>query len=279
MGHRETFKIIYVLIFVLLFTPMVQAQQTVSNDIFFPIVISMLNNGKTVIFTSKGKSMRPFIEDGDIILLEKSASYEKGDIVLAHLPTSQFVLHRIISISHSIVTLMGDGNTFGQEHCPLDSLKAICRAKLTPNKDTISLVSNSQKARAELWGSVVFQRDQLLPIFYDSNENEFWDNVFTQYILSKNGILAVRPCYELLDMGDDGILLIKDSSNIDFTQAITLNNSAKFLFGKVYHQTFNIHTLVYELMLEYDVTEQTATNDCIQLLTSWFRLGIIKINY
>ena len=94
------------------------------NDVFLPFVIEQLKEGHTVTLPLRGRSMRPFLEDGrDKALLTLAVHTEVGDAVLAEISTGHFVLHRIIKIDGQQVTLRGDGN-LSNEYCLLSDIKA-----------------------------------------------------------------------------------------------------------------------------------------------------------
>lgn len=94
------------------------------NDVFLPFVVEQLKGGHTVTLPLRGRSMRPFLEDGrDKALLELCKDPRVGDAVLAEIAQGHFVLHRIIRIDGLHVTLRGDGN-LNDEHCLLTDIKA-----------------------------------------------------------------------------------------------------------------------------------------------------------
>lgn len=99
------------------------------NDVFLPLVLGELQQypDKTATINLRGRSMRPFLEDGRdkaILQLVKSSEYSKGDAVLAEIHPGHYVLHRIDSIAaDGSVTLMGDGN-LGYEHCLKEDIRA-----------------------------------------------------------------------------------------------------------------------------------------------------------
>ena len=109
--------------------------QTKQSDILLLEIERLLNEGKEVILTPRGVSMRPFIEGGvDSVTLIKKPTVAVGDIVLAHI-ADRYILHRIVKLSTSQLstsklddfyklstlnyqlTLQGDGNLQGYEHC------------------------------------------------------------------------------------------------------------------------------------------------------------------
>jgi len=92
--------------------------------VFLPQVIAMLHEGHTATIPLRGRSMRPFLEDGrDRALLELCDHVKKGDAVLAEILPGRFVLHRIIKIEGQQVTLRGDGN-LNNEYCRLSDVRA-----------------------------------------------------------------------------------------------------------------------------------------------------------
>jgi len=58
----------------------------------------ILEKGKSIRFQAKGWSMRPFIRDGDFIVVSpvKSSSIRKGDIVFYSNAENKIIVHRII---------------------------------------------------------------------------------------------------------------------------------------------------------------------------------------
>ncbi|MBQ7192486.1 MAG: S24/S26 family peptidase [Paludibacteraceae bacterium] len=95
----------------------------IANHILIPEIGRMLAEGKRVLFTPTGDSMRPFIEGGqDKVVLLKKQKVRVGDICLAQLPAYPdqqlcFVLHRVVAVQGEQVTMKGDGNIRGEEHC------------------------------------------------------------------------------------------------------------------------------------------------------------------
>ena len=112
----------------------------VQSDILLEEIERLLKEGKEVIFTPRGVSMRPFIEGGvDSVTLIKKHTIAVGDIVLAHI-ADRYILHRIVKLSTSQLStsklddfyklstlnyqlvLQGDGNLQGYEHCSSEDI-------------------------------------------------------------------------------------------------------------------------------------------------------------
>ena len=95
-----------------------------ANEIFLPQVVELLHEVSTVTLPLKGRSMRPFLEDGrDKALLKLADTPKVGDAVLAEIKKGHFVLHRIIRIDGEAVTLRGDGN-LKVEYCRIGDIHA-----------------------------------------------------------------------------------------------------------------------------------------------------------
>ena len=89
----------------------------IPHDILLGEVSGMLAEGMEVIIMTKGSSMLPFIiGDRDSVVLH-AGDPKVGDIALAKVEGGRFVLHRVIEVDGEKVTLMGDGNIIGTEHC------------------------------------------------------------------------------------------------------------------------------------------------------------------
>ena len=94
-----------------------------ANAVFLPEIIKLLDEGHSVTIRLKGISMRPFLEDNrDKALLIKPQDIKVGDVVLAELPNSIYVLHRIVKIDKDNITLLGDGN-LRCEYCTRADIK------------------------------------------------------------------------------------------------------------------------------------------------------------
>ncbi|MGM9787938.1 MAG: S24/S26 family peptidase [Candidatus Cryptobacteroides sp.] len=127
----------------------------VPNDILFAEISELLKEGKTVNFKVKGVSMLPFIVgDRDSVSL-KDLPFEEGDAVLAQLPSSVYVLHRVLKIDGDKVTLKGDGNLQGTEHCRLEDVKGKVLAVLKKG-ERVEVDTSSYKKRVRRWNSLPY---------------------------------------------------------------------------------------------------------------------------
>lgn len=136
------------------------------NEILLGEVERLLSQGTSVTIMTKGNSMLPFIVgERDSVVLEPYGEPRVGDIALAHLHNGAYVLHRIIDISDTgIVTLMGDGNIRGTEHCHVNRLcgktVTVIRKGRRCNPDSKSWVIMSS-----LWRRMLPVRRYLLAVY------------------------------------------------------------------------------------------------------------------
>ena len=87
--------------------------------------VRLVEEGISVTLPVDGRSMLPFIIGGrESVILTKPDDIVCGDVVLAWIAGSRFVLHRVIAIDGDKVTLMGDGNLQGVERCTFADVKA-----------------------------------------------------------------------------------------------------------------------------------------------------------
>lgn len=95
-----------------------------ANAEFLPHVTALIKEGHTVTLPLRGRSMRPFLEDGrDKALLAAPTDINVGDAVLAEIHPGHYVLHRIVEIIEKQVTLRGDGN-LNNEYCQIEDIRA-----------------------------------------------------------------------------------------------------------------------------------------------------------
>jgi len=101
-----------------------EALLTVGNNELITFAISYLSQDKNVRIPLKGSSMRPFLEGGeDSAILTLPHPPVLGEPVLALLDGKHWVLHRIIRIDGSQITMLGDGN-YTPERCEVTDIKA-----------------------------------------------------------------------------------------------------------------------------------------------------------
>lgn len=125
---------------------------SVNDDLILAEAIRFVGEGVSVTFPVNGRSMLPFIVGGrESVILEKFDSLEIGDVVLAWVDGNRYVIHRIIEMDGEKLTLMGDGNLMGVEHCSTRNVRARAVAVVNTRGRKRSLDFGPRKAAAKLW--------------------------------------------------------------------------------------------------------------------------------
>ena len=134
-------------------------KRVLPNDILLGEVAAVLREGREAIITPLGNSMLPFIRGGrDHVVLRKEPDLAVGDIVLIH-TCGRYILHRILAVEGDAVTLMGDGNLRGTEHCTRAEVLGTVSEILLPD-------GRSRKpGKARLWRALRPIRRYLLAIY------------------------------------------------------------------------------------------------------------------
>ncbi len=135
------------------------------NDVLLGLARDKIREGHTVTINVRGYSMRPFLEhERDKVLLVAPAELHVGDAVLAEITPGTYVLHRIISLDGERVTLMGDGNIRGTEHCLRKDVAGVVIRYIRPNR-TIDAGDATLLRRIRLWRKLLPIRRILLFVY------------------------------------------------------------------------------------------------------------------
>ncbi len=137
-------------------------KRVIANNLLFDQVTELVAQAVQVEIPTKGSSMLPFIVGGrDTLILSQVTDLRVGDIVLAKLSGERYVVHRIIKIEDSVVTLMGDGNIRGCEYC---STLEVCATVIRIVSKGSSIDCRGARAQrlARLWRMLLPVRRYLL---------------------------------------------------------------------------------------------------------------------
>lgn len=137
-----------------------------SDDTIIEEAIRLVEDGVSVTLPVNGNSMLPFIIGGqESVILQKPMLSKKGDVVLAWTDGCRYVVHRIIAIEGDAVTLMGDGNLSGTEHCTLKDVKAKVTHVVGADERPHDLYCRWRRVAAQLWWHLRPVRKYLLAIY------------------------------------------------------------------------------------------------------------------
>ena len=98
----------------------------VDTQEYLDMVCDLLAQGHTgVPVPVKGVSMRPFLRDGDRVLLDRVTDpIAKGDILLFCRPGGQYVLHRVVRIPDDTALWMLGDSQLVAERIPREAVRA-----------------------------------------------------------------------------------------------------------------------------------------------------------
>jgi len=141
--------------------------KTMYGDMLIHESIALLQEGRRVVLAVKGISMHPFILGGkeSVELVKPQSTLKVGDVVLAWVNGTHYVIHRIIGIEGSRVRLMGDGNSSGVEQCGVDEVAAVAEYVIAPNGKRRYLYSGKRLRFARLWNKLLPVRRWILAIY------------------------------------------------------------------------------------------------------------------
>ena len=128
--------------------------------------VKLVDDGVIVTLPVNGTSMLPFIIGGrESVILQKPRQPKIGDVVLAWVEDCRYVVHRIIRVDGENVTLMGDGNLAGTEHCTTGDLKAIATHVVSRDGKRHDLYCPWRQRASRLWWHLRPIRRYLLAIY------------------------------------------------------------------------------------------------------------------
>ena len=85
-----------------------------------------------------------------------------------------------------------------------------------------------------------------------------------------------KPGINMRNICGENIIVAEGNVNIDFTNILSLNESAAYLWQRIGDEHFDIDTLAQWLMEEYEVDIDTARQDVIAMVDKWLELNIIE---
>jgi hypothetical protein len=139
---------------------------TIPNELFFKEVKSLLEEGQQVRIPVKGRSMRPFLQDGDTVVLApvNVCPIRWGKIILARTNINIIVLHRVALISKNTIWLMGDAHSRQREQTTEKEVLAVVVAAYREYRD-LKLNSFGKRCALMVWFLLLPFRGCLLRLY------------------------------------------------------------------------------------------------------------------
>lgn len=88
--------------------------------------------------------------------------------------------------------------------------------------------------------------------------------------------MKTKNGFNLRNVCGEHIVVAEGKENIDFSNIISMNETAAFLWQHIQGTTFDVPHMVQLLTQEYDVDADTAEADCTTLLNQWIKAGIVE---
>jgi signal peptidase I len=83
--------------------------ESAGNNLFLDIASTIISGGNNVSFVARGRSMSPFIRDGDTVIVSPAERYPRiGDVVLFTNAKGNLLLHRVTGKTPEGVRTKGD---------------------------------------------------------------------------------------------------------------------------------------------------------------------------
>lgn len=122
------------------------------NSVLIPAVGKLIRQGRTVTLRVKGRSMSPFVHDGeDRAVIEACTNVKVGDALLVLTTDRRYVLHRLIRIDGDTLTLKGDGCLRGTENCTRANIIGRVAAFIRPSDTTYSTSGTVWRLYSWIW--------------------------------------------------------------------------------------------------------------------------------
>ena len=126
----------------------------------------LAGEGVCVTLPVNGQSMLPFIIGGkESVILQKPEALEVGHVVLAWVDGNHYVVHRIKEIDGDKVTLTGDGNLGGLEHCLLSDVRALATHVVDAKGRKHDLYTKWRMRGVRIWNLLFPLRRYILGIY------------------------------------------------------------------------------------------------------------------
>ena len=88
--------------------------------------------------------------------------------------------------------------------------------------------------------------------------------------------MKTKKGFVLRNVCGENIIVAEGKENIDFTNIISMNETAAYLWKNVEGKEFDSDTLMSLLINEYEVDDATANKDAKNIAKLWFEAGIAE---
>ena len=138
----------------------------VTDHVIIEEASRLVRDGVCVTLPVNGQSMLPFIIGGkESVILQKPENLKVGHVVLAWVDGNHFVVHRIKAIDGTNVTLTGDGNLGGLEHCQLSDVRVLATHVVDTKGRKHDLYTKWRMRGLNIWNKLFPLRRYILGVY------------------------------------------------------------------------------------------------------------------
>ena len=250
---------------------------TVPNEILFAHAKQLIDLGHDVTLTVVGHSMQPFFEGyREDVKLEKCEKAKANDFVLALTDEGRYVAHRVVYADEERIIMRGDGNVYGKEHAKQENIVGLSphgrQRRIQENvfveMETVHDVVASQSVGATTVSGVPSS-------CISQNVVAFGEARMDENRKDKRN-MKLDGSFELKTLAGQSIGVPGKLKNVDFTNLLTLNETAAVVWERMTQGEFEVDDLVKALTDAYEVDEAQAREDVVALLAKIRELGMIE---
>ena len=89
--------------------------------------------------------------------------------------------------------------------------------------------------------------------------------------------MKIKKGFQLQNVCGEHIIIPAGEENIDFSQIISLNPTAAYLWENIAdRESFTIEEMAQLLLNEYEVEEDIALEDCKLIAECWAEMGLLE---
>ena len=89
--------------------------------------------------------------------------------------------------------------------------------------------------------------------------------------------MKIKKGFQLQNVCGEHIIIPAGEENIDFSQIISLNPTAAYLWENIAErESFTIEEMAQLLLDEYEVEEDIALEDCKLIAECWAEMGLLE---
>ncbi len=88
--------------------------------------------------------------------------------------------------------------------------------------------------------------------------------------------MRTKKGFNLRNICGEDVIVAEGKENIDFTNIISMNKSAAYLWNKIQDKDFDASVLARLLVEEYEIAEVVALKDSEDVMKQWADAGIIE---